>query len=81
MGKDEAEAYKKAGNINSEQTPCFRRTIWLFCDKVNIWHLKPRFGFIILGNKLFAEHRYEDAIKEYSTAIVSFSFPYKKEIK
>ncbi|KAI7850851.1 hypothetical protein BDC45DRAFT_517299 [Circinella umbellata] len=34
MGKDEAEAYKKA------------------------------------GNKLFAEHRYEDAIKEYSTAII-----------
>ncbi|CDH57759.1 hypothetical protein RO3G_09401 [Lichtheimia corymbifera JMRC:FSU:9682] len=23
-----------------------------------------------LGNKLFAEHRYEDAIKEYSTAII-----------
>ncbi|KAI8366060.1 Stub1 protein [Radiomyces spectabilis] len=27
----------------------------------------------LLGNKLFAEHRYEDAIKEYSTAIIKDS--------
>ena len=36
MGKDEAEAYKKAGNINSKQNISFQKNILAFYDEVNI---------------------------------------------
>lgn len=69
MVKDEAEAYKQKGKVSIFQSK-FLGGFHISSVPLIPLVLSDNEPALQLGNKLFAEHRYEDAIKEYSTAIV-----------